>query len=102
MTKRVLLAVVLISAFAHLSWAQANGKFQIRFMDVGQGDGALLLSPGGEMVLFDDGTSKDCTKPVFCLHSLGITKIDYHNSVRGEMRKAAESRVEPGQEVENA
>ena len=102
MTKRVLLAVVLISASAHLRWAQANGKFQIHFMDVGQGDGALLISPGGEMVLFDDGTSKDCTKPVFCLHSLGITKIDYHNSVRGEMRKAAESRVEPGQEVENA
>src|SRR2546430_17348384 len=44
----------------------------------GQGMGALLISPGGEAVLFDDGNVKDCDKPVSYLQQLGITKIDYH------------------------
>jgi beta-lactamase superfamily II metal-dependent hydrolase len=59
-------------------WAQANGSLQIHFMDVGQGDGALLISPGGETVLFDDGNVKDCSKPVSYLQNLKVTKIDYH------------------------
>ena len=37
------------------AFAQANGKLQIHYMDVGQGDGAVLISPLGEIVLFDDG-----------------------------------------------
>ncbi len=39
-------------------YPQANGKLQLHFMDVGQGDGAVLISPGGEVVLFDDGRYK--------------------------------------------
>ncbi len=58
--------------------AQANGKLQLHFMDVGQGDGAVLISPQGEVVLFDDGVANNCTKPVAYLQQLGITKIDYH------------------------
>ena len=49
-------------------------------MDVGQGDGAMLISPGGEIVLFDVGKDlkrKDCTKPVSYLDQLHVTKIDY-------------------------
>src|SRR2546430_10171641 len=44
----------------------------------GQGMGALLISPSGETVLFDDGNVKDCDKPVSYLQQLGVTKIDYH------------------------
>ncbi len=58
--------------------AQANGKLQIHFMDVGQGDGAVLISPQGETVLFDDGVSKNCDKPLAYLQQIGVTKIDYH------------------------
>jgi beta-lactamase superfamily II metal-dependent hydrolase len=57
---------------------QANGKLQIHFMDVGQGDGAILISPNGETVLFDDGVMKQCDKPLAYLQQLGVTKIDYH------------------------
>src|SRR5262245_47457243 len=46
-------------------------------MDVGQGDGAILIAPDGETVLFDNGVWGSCTKPLTYLHSLGITKIDY-------------------------
>src|SRR6478752_3429341 len=58
--------------------AQANGQLQIHYMDVGQGDGAVLISPLGEVVLFDDGVLNQCGKPIGYLQSLGITKIDYH------------------------
>ncbi len=54
-----------------------NGKLQIHFMDVGQGDGALLVSPQGQTVLFDDGKRLNCDAPVSYLQQLGITKIDY-------------------------
>jgi beta-lactamase superfamily II metal-dependent hydrolase len=63
-----------------LASGQANGHLQIHFMDVGQGDGAVLISPGGEVVLFDVGkdlTRQDCTRPVSYLDQLRITKIDY-------------------------
>jgi len=60
------------------AFAQANGKLQIHFIDVGQGDGALLISPQGERVLFDDGALKYCDKPVAYLHELGVKQIDYH------------------------
>jgi beta-lactamase superfamily II metal-dependent hydrolase len=58
--------------------AQTNGNLQIHFMDVGQGDGALLISPGGQTVLFDDGRQGVCDKPTAYLQKLGIQKIDYH------------------------
>jgi beta-lactamase superfamily II metal-dependent hydrolase len=60
--------------------AQANGKLQIHHIDVGQGDGAVLISPGGQVVMFDAGEdlrTKDCTRPVSYLDQLGVKHIDY-------------------------
>ncbi len=49
----VLLGLVLtVPAVAH---GQANGKLQIHFIDVAQGDAVLIISPGGETVLIDGG-----------------------------------------------
>ena len=59
------------------SAAPKVGKLQIHFMDVGQGDGALLVSPMGETVLFDTGVRNDCDRPLSYLQQLGITNIDY-------------------------
>ncbi len=47
-------------------------------MNVGQGDGAVLVSPKGMVVLFDNGVRNNCDLPVSYLQQLGITKIDYH------------------------
>jgi len=63
--------------FAASAFGQANGKLQIHFMDVGQGDGAVLISPSGEIVLFDDGLRNNCDKPVSYLQQLGIDHVDY-------------------------
>jgi beta-lactamase superfamily II metal-dependent hydrolase len=46
---------LLAGVLSHLAFGQANGKLQIHFMDVGQGDGAVLISPQGQVVLFDGG-----------------------------------------------
>ena len=78
MLKRVPLLALLLFTIAPISFAQANGKLQLHFISVGQGDGALLVSPLGETVLFDDGVMNKCDKPISYLQQLGVTKIDYH------------------------
>lgn len=55
-----------------------NGKLQIHHIDVGQGDGALLISPNGQTALFDDGNYLSCTNIKNYLQGLGITTVDYH------------------------
>jgi beta-lactamase superfamily II metal-dependent hydrolase len=72
------LVALLLVLFPVLVLAQANGKLQLHFIDVGQGDAALLISPQGETVLFDNGNYKECGKPVAYLDQLGVTDIDYH------------------------
>jgi beta-lactamase superfamily II metal-dependent hydrolase len=74
---RLLLCVFLAAASL---WAQANGKLQLHFIDVGQGDGAILISPGGQTVAFDIGrdmVTMNCDKPVAYYGQLGIRKLDY-------------------------
>ena len=80
MTKRLVSVTLLAVALASVALGQANGKLQIHFMDVGQGDGAVLISPQGQVVLFDAGKDmkrRDCVKPVSYLDQLGIKQIDY-------------------------
>ncbi len=70
--------ISLLFLAASLVLGQGNGKLQLHFMDVGQGDGAVLISPKGEVVLFDNGVDRDCDRPISHLQQLGLTKIDYH------------------------
>ena len=69
------LAALLVPAIA---LALGNGKLQVHHIDVGQGDGALLISPLGQTALFDDGVYTDCTNIKSYLQNLGITTVDYH------------------------
>ncbi len=79
MVKRVFSLFVCIFALVGMVHGQANGRLQIHHMDVGQGDGAVLITPKGQIVLFDAGEDmkkRDCTKPVSYLDQLGIDHID--------------------------
>jgi len=77
--KRFLLSIIFLFFVTSIAFGQvANGKLQLHFIDVGQGDAAVLISPHGEVVMFDDGVNKFCDMPVAYLEQLGITKIDYH------------------------
>jgi beta-lactamase superfamily II metal-dependent hydrolase len=76
--KRLALTLLLLTLLsAPAAYWQANGKLQRHFMDVGQGDGAILISPLGQTVLFDNGKRGKCDLPVSYLQQLGVTKIDY-------------------------
>lgn len=69
------LALLLLPA---LALAAGNGKLQIHHIDVGQGDGILIISPLGETALVDDGTYTDCSGILAYLEGLGLTSIKYH------------------------
>jgi beta-lactamase superfamily II metal-dependent hydrolase len=75
--RTALLALALV-ALPGLAFAQANGKLQIHHVNVGQGDGILLISPLGETALFDDGQYLNCTGIKTYLQGLGISVVDYH------------------------
>ena len=77
MRSRQLLIALCFCLFAFSAYGQGNGKLQIHYIDVGQGDGAILISPNGETVLFDNGVLNNCDKPLAYLRGLGVTKIDY-------------------------
>src|SRR6478672_8812502 len=75
MLRRLSVAFVCLYLLAAIATAQANGKLQIHHIDVGQGDGAVLISPGGQVVVFDAGEdmkTHDCTKQVSYLDQLGV------------------------------
>ncbi len=58
------------------------GTLQIIHLDVGQGDGAVIITPGGQVAMFDCGgsisPSLPCSKVTDQLVALGITHADYH------------------------
>ena len=80
MLRRLSVVFFFTSLLVRLATAQVDGKLQIHHIDVGQGDGAVLISPGGQVVMFDAGEdlkTKDCTRPVSYLDQLGVKHIDY-------------------------
>lgn len=76
MKKSILIAIV-VALFATSGFSQANGNFQLYFIKVGQGDAALLITPKGETVLFDNGVANHCEYPIDYLEGIGIKTIDY-------------------------
>ena len=53
-----------------------EGTLRVYFVDVGQGDGALLVSPSGKSVLIDAGTKRGGKRIVKLMQRLGITQLD--------------------------
>jgi hypothetical protein len=57
-------AFFIVVAFLISTSGQVNEKIQLHFIDVEQGDAAVLISQLGENVLFDDGVAKFCDLPI--------------------------------------
>jgi beta-lactamase superfamily II metal-dependent hydrolase len=62
-----------------------NGKLQVIHLDAGQGDGAVLITPGGQVALFDEGTNftvgtstSSCARVLSELQALGVNHVDLH------------------------
>lgn len=75
------LLISIATASAALATAPGNGRLQIIHLDVGQGDGAILISPNGQVAMFDDGTGSTGAigkTVVQQLQALGVTSIEHH------------------------
>jgi len=62
-----------------------NGKLQIIHLDAGQGDAAVIITPGGQVALIDEGTNftvgsspPSCARVLSELQALGVTHVDLH------------------------
>jgi beta-lactamase superfamily II metal-dependent hydrolase len=77
-------AVALVLASAVSAGAVTpTGRLQIIHLDVGQGDGAVIISPLGQVVMIDDGVGGNPTpacgvKVPAQLQALGVTHVDHH------------------------
>jgi len=56
--------------------APPTGRLQLHFLDVGQGDAALIVSPQGQVVLVDNGVLNNCNAPVSYLQARGVTGVE--------------------------
>lgn len=54
-----------------------SGRLTVSFIDVGQGDAALLQLPNGQVMLIDAGTNQSGGVVVSYLEQQGIRRIDY-------------------------
>lgn len=62
---------------AALAFSEAESYFAVHFVDVGQGDAALVRAPGGECMLIDCGPTDEATYLVKYLNEVGVESIDY-------------------------
>ena len=77
----VLRRLFALSAFAFICLASAHAlaQLQIHHINVGQADGAVVITPGGKVILFDVGQDmkqKNCVRAVSYLEQLGVKQID--------------------------
>jgi beta-lactamase superfamily II metal-dependent hydrolase len=73
--------ILMLSSLPASAVLTPNGKLQIVHLNVGQGDGAVIMSPLGQLVMIDDGTDqpgRNCyNKSYLALTALGVTHVDY-------------------------
>ncbi len=55
-----------------------GGDLEIDHIDVGQGNGALIIAPDGETAMIDDGRWSNCSPTVSYVLGRGVTHIDYN------------------------
>ena len=85
--------------------ALAGDTLQLHFIDVGQGDAELLVSPGGQTILVDGGLPGSDKVVNAYLQSHGITRLDdyivshYHNDHIGCAKKILTPSVVSGLEA---
>jgi beta-lactamase superfamily II metal-dependent hydrolase len=66
----------LAAVLAATSRAAPNGILQVSFINVGQGDAALLRDPGGYAVLIDGGKASAAPTVVAYLHEQGVDDLE--------------------------
>jgi competence protein ComEC len=68
-------AVLLLCVGGERLWLRTHPRFEVTFLDVGQGDASVLRLPGGEIVLIDGGPGTDAAILVPFLLRQGVSRI---------------------------
>lgn len=76
----ILFLIILLSGCAAVANTPADpaasaGRLQVHFLDVGQADSALIISPSGQSILIDGGNNEDGEKIVNYLKSKSINEL---------------------------
>lgn len=82
--KKYIILILLLSSFFYtvFSYVQksffqvSNHNLQFHFIDVGQGDSSLIITPSGKTVLIDAGDEAHAKKVVSYIREQGIEKLD--------------------------
>lgn len=82
--KKYIILILLLSSFFYtvFSYVQksffqvSNHNLQFHFIDVGQGDSSLIITPSGKTVLIDAGDEAHAKKVVNYIRERGIEKLD--------------------------
>jgi beta-lactamase superfamily II metal-dependent hydrolase len=69
--------IPIIAYLAALPTLAIAGDLQIHFIDVGQGDSELIISPGGETVLVDAADRPQANRVIAYLDQLGLSNVSY-------------------------
>lgn len=73
--------VIIVSIVGIIIIIPKEKDFEIHFLDVGQGDSCLIVTPNNKTILIDGGNNEnfDCGKNIVAPYLLknGITKVDY-------------------------
>lgn len=82
---RLLFAVVLLAAPSLTTVARAAeavdgqpsaGELEVHFLDVGQGEAAVVRTPGGRIILIDAGPVARGDDVAAYLRGLGVTRVE--------------------------
>jgi competence protein ComEC len=74
---RTLLLLVFILTFTLGTLYASEASLEVHFIDVGQGDSALISFPSGQVMLIDGGTGNAAGKVVGYLRDQGVTEIHH-------------------------
>jgi comEC/rec2 family protein len=82
--KKYVILILLLSSFFYtfFSYVQknffkvSNHNLQFHFIDVGQGDSSLIITPKGKTILIDAGDEAHAKKVVSYIREQGIEKLD--------------------------
>ena len=82
--KKYLILILLLSSFFYTFFSYIQHKFfqsshhnlQFHFIDVGQGDSSLIVTPNGKTILIDAGDEAHAKKVINYIRKQGIDKLD--------------------------
>lgn len=61
----------------NISQATFGGKLKVAYLDVGQGDSTLIISPSGQTILIDAGNNQHGDVVVDDIKQMGVKQIDW-------------------------